>query len=354
MPTVSIIVPIYNVELYLEKCVHSLINQTLTDIEIILVNDGSFDSCAEICERLAGLDNRIKVIHKKNGGLSSARNEGLKVAKGKYIGFVDSDDWVEPYMFQSMVENAEQNNSDLVVCAFRTVYHNEVIHRFSNLKNETIDLEKMGLSSYILNYIIRFQHSNSVWNKLYKRCVIEANSIKFEPNNDIYAEDLLFNLYYFCHIKLISTVPLECINYLQRPDSLSSFPESVLYRLTKMVNWYENYAIKRQNLVRLKKIIPTMFCAQIVTSLIHFRDSNNYSYVHRNLSYIKKSKKFKWYSWRILFNKDCSTYLEQEGYSFKARLYFRFTVLMLMLGQNSFVIKKLIKLNNQTDTLLGN
>ena len=95
VPKVSIIVPVYKVEKYLRKCIDSIINQTLKDIEIILVDDGSPDNCGKICDEYAAKDTRIKVIHKENGGLSSARNAGMEVAEGEYIGFVDSDDWIE-------------------------------------------------------------------------------------------------------------------------------------------------------------------------------------------------------------------------------------------------------------------
>ena len=115
-PKISIIVPIYNVEKYLPKCIDSIINQTLENIEIILVNDGSTDSCAEIIESYANKDNRIKVIHKKNGGQSSARNMGLDIAKGEYIGFVDSDDWLHYDMYENMYKSIKKVNSDLCVC----------------------------------------------------------------------------------------------------------------------------------------------------------------------------------------------------------------------------------------------
>ena len=115
MPVVSVVVPVYKVEKYLERCVASLRSQTLRDVEIILVDDGSPDSCPEMCDALAEQDSRIRVIHKKNGGLSSARNAGLKVASGKYVGFVDSDDDVEPDMYEKMLSVIESENVDFVM-----------------------------------------------------------------------------------------------------------------------------------------------------------------------------------------------------------------------------------------------
>ena len=112
---VSIIVPVYKVEPYLARCVESLRNQTLQDIEIILVDDGSPDNCPRMCDEFAAADPRIRVVHKKNGGLSSARNAGLKAAQGQYVGFVDSDDTVASDMYRRMLEVAVQERVDLVM-----------------------------------------------------------------------------------------------------------------------------------------------------------------------------------------------------------------------------------------------
>ena len=115
MPVISIVVPVYKVENYIHRCVASLQKQTLEDIEIILVDDGSPDRCPEICDDLALRDSRIKVVHKKNGGLSSARNAGLRIAKGEYIGFVDSDDTVDPDMYRKMLDVMESQRVDFVM-----------------------------------------------------------------------------------------------------------------------------------------------------------------------------------------------------------------------------------------------
>lgn len=117
-PKISIIVPIYNVEKYLQKCVDSILCQTYKNLEIILVNDGSPDNCPAICDEYAKKDKRIKVIHKQNGGVSSARNAGLDVATGKYVQFVDSDDWVEPEYSKTMINLIEENNCDLGICGY--------------------------------------------------------------------------------------------------------------------------------------------------------------------------------------------------------------------------------------------
>ena len=111
MKELTIIVPVYNVEKYLKKCVYSIINQTYKNIEVILVDDGSPDKCGMICDEFVSVDSRIKVIHKRNGGLSSARNAGIEIAKGQYIGFVDSDDTIEPFMYEKLYQINKKNKT---------------------------------------------------------------------------------------------------------------------------------------------------------------------------------------------------------------------------------------------------
>ena len=115
---ISIIVPVYKVEKYLDKCVNSIVGQTYKNLEIILVDDGSPDNCPAMCDEWAQKDSRIKVIHKKNGGLSSARNAGLDACTGDYIGFVDSDDWIEPDMYEYLLNIGMKNNADVSRCEF--------------------------------------------------------------------------------------------------------------------------------------------------------------------------------------------------------------------------------------------
>ena len=115
MDLISIIVPVYNVEKYIHECVDSIINQTYKNIEIILVDDGSPDNCGKICDEYAKKDNRIKVIHKPNGGLSDARNHGIDVANGEWLMFIDSDDWIEPNMAEKLLHSALNNKADLAI-----------------------------------------------------------------------------------------------------------------------------------------------------------------------------------------------------------------------------------------------
>jgi glycosyltransferase involved in cell wall biosynthesis len=118
-PMISVVIPVYNVEQYLHRCVDSILNQSYQNFEIILIDDGSQDSSGEICDQYVQKDERIKVIHKKNARVSAARNDGIKLAKGKYVSFIDSDDWIEPDMYQEMIKKVEEYNLDLIMCDFK-------------------------------------------------------------------------------------------------------------------------------------------------------------------------------------------------------------------------------------------
>ena len=117
---ISVIVPVYKVEPYLRQCVDSILGQTYRDIEVLLIDDGSPDRCGEICEEYAGKDARVRVFHTENNGLSSARNLGLREAKGEYIGFVDSDDWIDPDMYEILLRRIEESGTNVSVCGVRS------------------------------------------------------------------------------------------------------------------------------------------------------------------------------------------------------------------------------------------
>lgn len=173
----SVIVPIYKVEKYIEQCLKSLIEQTEQAMEIILVDDGSPDKCPQICDDYKKKDSRITVIHKLNGGLVSARKAGVKAAKGKYIGFVDGDDWVENDFFKKMLSKAEQHNADVVVSDFYSDYPNKRVKCISNLQVGFYDKDKMKNEIFpqlIYNgKMFEFGVVPAIWNKLFKKELIE-------------------------------------------------------------------------------------------------------------------------------------------------------------------------------------
>ena len=182
----SIIVPVYKVEKQLERCIRSILNQSFTNFELILVDDGSPDKCGEICDEYEKKDKRIKVIHKKNGGLSDARNAGLNIAKGKYIGFVDSDDIIHSEMYERMYNCITKYNVDIVQCKFRKFKSIEDINKFSNIKDANI--EYYTSKEAIIDMIDNNKINVNTWNKLYKRELFENERF---PKGKIHEDEFL-------------------------------------------------------------------------------------------------------------------------------------------------------------------
>ena len=159
----SVIVPIYKVEQYLDRCVQSILNQGFDRMEIILVDDGSPDRCGRMCDEYACQYDMIKVIHKENGGLSDARNAGIRIAKGKYIACIDSDDYIKPGMFSNLCKVLEENDADIAICGFDMVFQDGVVNRYA-YKEEVLPAVE-AICKMIFDRTISF----SAWNKIYKR-----------------------------------------------------------------------------------------------------------------------------------------------------------------------------------------
>jgi glycosyltransferase involved in cell wall biosynthesis len=188
MDLISVIVPVYNTQDYLNRCVDSIINQTYRDLEIILIDDGSTDNSPKICDNYSDLDNRIKVIHKENEGPSSARNMGVEVAKGDYIAFVDSDDWVESDIYQFCVDISKKTNSDVVDFKPMLVTELNESKRFSDTRNYKVITGKEILRDYLRQAQVE-RSPFSVCRKLYKRHLFD--DINF-PTGKRY-EDIVTN-----------------------------------------------------------------------------------------------------------------------------------------------------------------
>lgn len=220
MCRVSVIVPVYQVEAYLAKCLDSILAQTFTDFELILVDDGTRDDCPRIMTRYAAMDARIRCIHKENGGLSSARNAGLDIARGEYIAFVDSDDTVEPTMLADAVAAAQRTGAQLVIYNYRLVTEDGVQSACLPMKDETLDIDQMGLANYFYRYWMPYVHGQEAWCRLYRRDIIEQNHLRYAPNDEIFAEDTLFSAMYLMHVHTLAALAKPYVNYLQRGDSL--------------------------------------------------------------------------------------------------------------------------------------
>ena len=198
---ISIIIPVYNVEQYLKRCLDSILNQTYTNLEIILINDGATDNSGILCDDYAFKDSRIKVIHQKNKGLSGARNTGLREATGDYIGFIDSDDWIELNMFDLMMQIILKEKVNIVECALlKSLEINNSIKREGNTRIES--------RIEALKRIIKNQEF-SVWRRLYKKELL--NNIYFVEGKN--SEDVYFTLAVFKNIKKIAYLSMPLYNY---------------------------------------------------------------------------------------------------------------------------------------------
>jgi glycosyltransferase involved in cell wall biosynthesis len=199
---VSVIVPVYNAEKYLVPCIESLISQTLEECEFIFINDGSQDGSAGIIERFAKLDSRIRLVHQENQGVSMARNHGLRLAVGEYVGFVDADDYIENDMYKTLYFTAKEEDYDAVMSIFETeVAGHKVLTTYpfpvdTKLTREYIEQE-------ILTYLLKSDQMNTVWNKVYKRKLIVDHEVQF-PKDIALGEDGIFNMRFFIYAQLVT------------------------------------------------------------------------------------------------------------------------------------------------------
>lgn len=236
-PKVSIIVPIYNVEKYIAKCLDSIVKQDMSDIEIIVVDDGSTDSSVEICEQYVSLDNRIRLIHQENQGLSMARNNGIDIATGEYIGFIDSDDWIKPDMYSTLYNNAAEHDADISMVNFNYVMPSGEHIPFANENTGT----KVFEGIYKVAHNVRTTN-NFAWNKLYRKSLFE--NIRFPKGKTF--EDI-FTMYRLIDVANKIVVSSESkYYYVRRDDSitLSSFNMSHIDNIEAYIERYRYISAK--------------------------------------------------------------------------------------------------------------
>lgn len=274
MCKVSVIVPCYNVEAFLRRCMDSLLNQTMREIEIILVDDESPDNVPRMCDELAELDGRIKVIHKKNGGLGFARNSGLEVATGEYVAFVDSDDFVDVSMYETLYEDAIKENADVVFCNFKRENKQGTwtecceVEKRMVLSNEEVYHLMLDMVASAPKERIERKYQMSVWHAIYHRSIIEENHIKFMSERQVASEDIPFNVDYLSKCQKVVYRP-ECFyHYCLNGNSLTAkyLPEKfdrykTLYRrLSEHLSFYGNDGKQR---------VCRFFIGMVRTQILH-------------------------------------------------------------------------------------
>jgi glycosyltransferase involved in cell wall biosynthesis len=233
MPKVSIIIPVYNVEKYLRECLDSVVNQTLRDIEIICVNDGSPDRSPQILEEYASRDSRITVIHKENGGLSSARNAALPYIKSEYTLFVDSDDWIEPDLCEKTVTVADQEKADMTCF----LYYNSQHYKYDKLI-----LQGKG-EQYSLN---DWFYTPMVWLRLWRSDFILKNNLKFSEVSKCFSEDNIFNFVAFSCEPKLAFIPKRLYSYRQNPSGTMQTAKDKL--LLNNIIYFDEYVKQLQHL----------------------------------------------------------------------------------------------------------
>lgn len=270
VPVLSVIIPVYNTQEYLQKCLDSIINQTMTNIEIICVNDGSTDNSLSILENYQKIDSRINIINKKNGGLSSARNIGIEHAKGKYIAFVDSDDYIELSTYERALLYIELPNVDLVYFSTRL----EVEHNFDRLQDESYFEHKYKGLINLSPDVIR-NMDVCAWNKIYKLSMIEKYSIRFpdglwyEDNPFFWSYALVSDSAFFLNDKLY--------NYRIRASSIMSWNNDKTSKLNYKTNHkldpllcFESllhFVFKWSLVEKFKPVLVDLFMQKIYESL---------------------------------------------------------------------------------------
>lgn len=237
-PFVSIIVPVYNAELYLERCINSVLAQEYKNFELILVDDGSKDASPAICDRFALQDDRVKVIHKENSGVSDSRNLALERAEGDYLQFLDADDWLTPEATKLFVQAAEKSGCDMVIADFYRVSGEKLSHKG--------DIEKEGLltreefTDFMMENPADFYYG-VLWNKFYRRELVERLKLRMDPAIS-WCEDFIFNLEYIRHCKTIYALQVPVYYYVKTKGSLvNSQAVSINNTIRMKLNVFEYY-----------------------------------------------------------------------------------------------------------------
>lgn len=235
-PKISIIIPVYNVEKYLNRCIESVVNQSFKELEIILVDDGSPDNCPQMCDDWATKDSRIKVVHKKNEGLGLARNTGMQHATGEYIAFIDSDDYVDLNMYEILYSKAVSRNADIVYCGYKYGLKDGTYEDRNDFETETVFDDKEKIEKHSMNYFYPInsrQMMMSVWHSIYKREVIKT---EFYSEREVVSEDLHFQLSAILNSKKIVYIPDSLYYYCYNGESLSrTFKFSKVYGFQKLM-----------------------------------------------------------------------------------------------------------------------
>ncbi len=236
-PTVSIIVPVYNAESSIARCVDSILSQQFTDFELLLVDDGSRDGSGAICDGYAAADSRVRVIHKENTGVSDTRNLGIAQARGTYLQFLDSDDWITPDATKLLVRTAEAHSCDLVISDFYRVVGERVSRKGDIDEDRTLTREEYA--AHMMEQPADFYYG-VLWNKLYRRDIVADHGLRMDPDIS-WCEDFLFNLEYIRHAERFYALQVPIYYYVKTKGSLASQSLSITKTIRMKLMLFEYY-----------------------------------------------------------------------------------------------------------------
>ena len=306
MCKVSIIVPIYKVEAYLQECLYSISNQSFNDFECILVDDGSPDKCGQICDEFAAKDSRFKVIHQENSGVSSARNKGIDIATGEYMCFVDSDDYWDKNLLEVAVAKADKYDVDVLCFDFRMLNGDSIVRvSKGDSNNYTITSEEQYME-YTCKHLLN-KSGWAPWSKLFKTSIIKENKIYFYDRSKVFAEDLLFYLEYLLHADKIKIINDVLYNYIERDDSCTvSNTETRINEFIKLNIEFYKYLKKNR-----KKALKKQYYVFFYLIMSNRYKSSKKEKVLESMSNIKHKMFFRYNLIRVIVHsKGISDYLD--------------------------------------------
>mgnify|MGYP004515375493 CR=1 FL=1 len=283
--SVSVIIPVYNVEKYLDKCLLSVVEQTMKDIEIILIDDGSTDNSLLKCKEWESKDSRIKVYHQKNQGVSVARNLGIEKSMGDWIAFIDSDDWIEPNYVEELYKIARESDADISICGFYFDYSDESVARGHfekdmqfNGRNEISQIQIQILAKNMSK--IKNNSGDRIgapWCKLFKSSFVKENDLNFIPNLKR-SQDVVFNLYALEKAKKVVYTNQPLYHYLINPDSVCvKFSKSILSNVNAYLSAMKTFILTyHNNDGDFKDAYNTKVCTSVYKCMFQYFFNDNY------------------------------------------------------------------------------
>ena len=292
--TVSVIVPVYNVEKYLDTCINSLLNQSYNKLEIILIDDGSSDDSGKLCDAFEQENSRIKVIHKENEGLGLSRNAGLKIAQGKYVTFVDSDDLLGTSAIEDLVKAADKNNADICIGGFTRINRNgEEI--FEEQYTRRIALGKEKSQDVFIQMLGSLPESHkslkmSVWNCLYRLDLIKHYNLKFVSERELISEDIIWHSEYFKYVNTSVIIDNTAYYYRENQKSLTQSYNSKRFRLSMNLYFELTKRINENNLNKEAELRNKKQLFINIRTCIAQEKSQNLKQAVKNINTITKDK----------------------------------------------------------------